>query len=505
MKKIILLFLLIPGIFLFSQEQPKRELRGVWIATVANIDWPSAPGLPVENQKSELITLLDTLKSAGINSVFFQIRTECDALYNSSYEPWSYWLTGVQGTAPEPFYDPFEFVINESHKRGMELHAWFNPYRAVKAVTGRASYPASQSHISVTRPEWVLQMGNYKFLDPGLPEVKNYIVKIFMDVLRRYDVDGIHMDDYFYPYPDPEPLANQDSLTFLVHHRGFKDLHDWRRDNINLLIKELSDSILTEKPWVKWGVSPFGIWRPGFPEGIVGFDAYASIYCDPMDWLHKKTVDYITPQIYWPFGGGQDYGKLLNWWADSVSANGKHLYIGQASFRINSWQDNEMPAQINFNRSNPGCQGNIYFNAKNFFQNTKGFVDSLKNNFYKNPAVPPLMTWKENILPNAPLNFKLENDESTGGYIFRWDAPPSASDGDIAKRYAVYNFKQPPVSCDLDDGKNLIGLTGETFFKYTYKPENGNYFVVTALDKNNNESGMSNLVQGWGFKVQGNE
>ena len=498
MAKLILFLMIITAGFIFPQDQPKREMRGVWIATVANIDWPSAPGLSTEQQKKELISLMEQLKLSGINAVYFQIRTECDALYNSSYEPWSYWLTGTQGLAPSPYYDPLEFAVEEAHKRGMELHAWFNPYRAVKADTGRNSYAASPLHISVTNPSWVLKMGNYKFLDPGLPEVNEYIVKIFMDVLNRYDVDGIHMDDYFYPYPDPEPLASQDSLTFMTHNRGITDLHDWRRDNINLLIKELSRSISAAKPWVKWGVSPFGIWRPGYPAGIKGFDAYASIYCDPVEWLQEKTVDYIVPQIYWPFGGGQDYGKLLPWWADSTSANGRHLYIGQASFRIERWSAEEMPAQIRLNRSNPNCQGSIYFNAKDFFKNPKGFVDSLRNNYYATPAVPDLMTWKENIPPNAPANLRIGIDELTGEFVLRWDAPSPASDGDAARRYAVYRFSEPPVSCDLDNGKNLFGLTGITTLPGKYanlKSGSGNYFVVTALDKNNNESEMSNILE----------
>jgi uncharacterized lipoprotein YddW (UPF0748 family) len=498
MKKFILCLLIFSTISTFPQNQPKREFRGVWVATVTNLDWPSSPHLSVSQQKAELIAMMDRLKMAGANAVFFQIRTECDALYNSPFEPWSYWLTGQQGSAPNPLYDPLTMAIEEAHKRGMELHAWLNPYRVVKKVSGSGSYPATASHISNTQPGWVKQVDNYKFLDPGLPMVEDYIVKIFVDVVNRYDVDGIHMDDYFYPYPDPNPITHQDTATFRLYNRGFTNIGDWRRDNINKLVLILNDTISTLKPWVKWGVSPFGIWKPGVPPGVSGFDAFNNIYCDPIAWLQNQSVDYITPQLYWPFGGGQDYGLLMPWWADSTNANGRHLYTGQASYKAHLWNASEIPNQLRANRNNPKCQGVVYFQAKDFFNNPKGLIDSLIYDLYKTPALPNLMSWKENVPPNAPTNLRYDLDAATGEYVLRWNAPPPATDGDTARRYAVYRFASSPTINDLNNGNNLFGLIGGNSLSRKYAnllSTMGTYFVVTALDKNNNESGMSNIIQ----------
>ncbi|MDE3058211.1 MAG: family 10 glycosylhydrolase, partial [Bacteroidota bacterium] len=268
---------------------PKREFRGVWIATVANIDWPLHKGEPPAVQQRELISILDNLKSSGINAVIFQVRPECDALYRSSIEPWSYWLTGEQGKPPEPVWDPLHFAIEQAHKRGMELHAWFNPYRAVRLASGKGSYPLAPNHVAVRHPDWILTFGALKLLNPGLPAVRTYVTNVILDVVRRYDVDGIHFDDYFYPY---SPITNEDSLTFLRYSRGFTNLADWRRDNVNLLIKMIHDSISVIKPWVKFGISPFGIWRNKIADGGAGtngFEAYDKLYCDALEWLRAGT------------------------------------------------------------------------------------------------------------------------------------------------------------------------------------------------------------------------
>src|SRR3989339_1467603 len=238
---------------LFSQSiPPKREFRAAWIATVVNLDWPSSNVLTPAQQKQELIDLLDELKRDGINTIIFQIRTECDALYNSSIDPWSYWLTGSQGSPPNPYYDPLEFAVEEAHKRGMELHAWFNPYRAVRSV---GSFSISSQHLTYQHPDWILAFGNLRILNPGLPQVRDYNTAVIMNVVRRYDIDGVHFDDYFYPYP-PDQITNEDAVTFAEYSRGFTNIADWRRDNVNQQIKQINDSIMAVKPYVKFGISP---------------------------------------------------------------------------------------------------------------------------------------------------------------------------------------------------------------------------------------------------------
>jgi len=496
MKKIVYyLFIMIITGNLFSQPlPPKREFRGAWIATVVNYDWPSKPGLSPAEQQSQLITLLDELKMSGINAVFFQIRAECDAFYQSSYEPWSYYLTGQQGVAPSPFYDPLEFVIKESHKRGMELHAWFNPYRAEKTI---GAYPFTANHITSQHPEWILKINQYKFLNPGIPEVANYVTKIVIDVASRYDIDGVHLDDYFYPYP-PDQITDQDLATFNLYNNGITNIADWRRENTNSLIAQIDDSLKSIKPYLKYGISPFGIWKSGVPAGVTGMDAYSVIYCDPMAWLKNQSVDYLAPQLYWPFGGGQDYATLNNWWSDSTSSYNRHLYVGQAAYKASSYGAQEIPAEINFNRNNPKCQGSIFFRAGNFLENPKGMTDSLKYSSNRFHAIPPIMSWKEAnpIPPNAPQNLRYQINPVSGKYEFAWDAPSVAADGDTASRYVVYRFDSNPTT--LDDGNKIFGTTGENSLstKYAkYISTRGNYFVVTALDRLENESGMSNVLQ----------
>ncbi|MDZ7288582.1 MAG: family 10 glycosylhydrolase [candidate division KSB1 bacterium] len=491
LRFIFLLSLLISIHALAGSTPPKREFRGAWIATVTNLDWPSSPNLTPEAQRNELICLLDELQASGVNAVVFQIRPECDAFYASSFEPWSYYLTGIQGQAPVPFYDPLEFATAEAHKRGMELHAWFNPYRAVRAV---GSYPVDAKHVSVKHPDWVITMGTYKFLDPGIPMVRDYVNNVIMDVVRRYDIDGVHMDDYFYPYP-PNQITNQDDKTFATYSRGFTNRDDWRRDNVNLLIKMVHDSIQVVKPHVKFGMSPFGIWKNGVPPGITGLDAYSTIYCDAVAWLNQQIIDYLTPQLYWPFGGGQDYGKLLPWWA--AQTKGRHLYPGQAVYRISSWTAGEMPRQIRLNRNTPNVYGSIFFRALSLRDNPLGFVDSLKADYYRHPSLFPIMAWKDSVPPNFPQNLRYERLAGTGTAGLRWDLPATAADGDSASRYVVYRFATSSVSkSDLDDPSKIVSVIGGRIAMPKTPPAGSGpaYYVVTALDRNANESAMSSVL-----------
>ncbi|MBE2279365.1 MAG: family 10 glycosylhydrolase [Ignavibacteriaceae bacterium] len=494
LKKFLLLLVITLSIQISAQSQnPKREFRGAWIAAVTNLDWPTQRTNPAA-QIEDLKNLLDQLQAAGVNAVMFHIRTECDALYQSNYEPWSYWLTNSQGTPPNPFFDPLALAIEEAHKRGMELHAWFNPYRAERLIGG---YTLAPNHPLVLNPSWGITAGTAKILDPGLPMVRTHILNVIMDVVSRYDVDGVHMDDYFYPYP-PNQITNQDANTFATYPNGFTNIHDWRRNNINMLIAGISDSIQAVKPYVKFGMSPFGIWKNGVPPGISGLDAYSTIYCDAINWLQNRTVDYLTPQLYWPFGGGQDYGKLMPWWADSVHANNRHFYPGMATYRIPNWSNSEIHNQIRANRSNPKVQGSVFFRARDFISNFRGFVDSLKNNLWNTKAILPTMSWKDVVAPNAVRNPRFERIPGTGISQLTWDVPLPAPDGDTAKRYVVYRFTTGNIQpSDLNNPAGIVQVSSSRIANPPVPTNTGNsyYYVITALDRNYNESTISTVVQ----------
>lgn len=495
MKKLLLVLAALLSSFsektLAQNHPPKREFRGAWIATVINLDWPSSPFLTPEAQRAELIRILDELRSHGVNAVMFQVRSESDAMYASPLEPWSYWLTGQQGKPPSPFYDPLEFAVTEAHQRGIELHAWFNPYRASREV---GNYANASNHVTVVHPEWDIQIGSIKFLDPGLPQVREHVTSVVMDVVRRYDVDGVHFDDYFYPYP-PNQISSQDDATFAAYPRGFTNRSDWRRDNVNLLIQMIHDSIQVAKSHVKFGMSPFGIWKNGVPSGITGLDAYSAIYCDALAWLAQQTVDYITPQLYWPFGGGQDYAKLMPWWG--TQRNGRHFYPGQGVYRATTWAPNEVPRQVRANRANANVGGSIMFRALNFRENGNGFADSLKNDLFRYHALAPTMAWKDVVPPNAPQNLRYERIAGTGTAGLKWDVPPEASDGDSASMYVIYAFNTPNIQPgDLADPSRILSVTNTRVHRPPQPATSGSfYFAATALDRNANESVRGNVLQ----------
>ncbi len=489
-KSLLLIAVLYAFVPLFSQSNPKRELRGAWIATVSRIDWPSTNNTEV--QKNDLINILDELDEAGINAVFFQVRPECDALYYSEIEPWSYWLTGSQGSAPNPYYDPLEFVTEEAHKRGMEIHAWCNPYR-VKVST--SSYTFSPDHVINQHPDWILYVGDDTVLDPGLPEVREYVSHVFSDIARRYDVDGLHIDDYFYPWAG---ISNEDQLTFQTYPRGFNNISNWRRDNVNLLIEMIQDSLVAIDENIKWGVSPFGIWKSGTPPGIIGTSAWGHpLYCDAVTWLNQEWIDYLAPQLYWEFGGPQDYGLLAPWWASVM--NGRHLYPGQAVYRIqqHNWPSTEIINQILLNRDTEEIKGSIFFSTQSILGNFKGITDSLKNNYYKTKALVPAMEFKDNIIPNSPANFVYERAPGKGIAALQWDTPAPAADGDTSRFYVVYRSDQYFVDpSDIDDPQKILDVINEKGFNPPV-PEQGPssyYYVATTLDRNYNESEMSSVA-----------
>lgn len=498
----LLVFLIVSVIVQSFAQPPKREFRAAWVASVTNLDWPSSPTLTVQVQKNQLVSLLDQLKSNGISAIIFQVRPECDALYNSPYEPWSYWLTGSQGTPPNPYYDPLEFAVEEAHKRGMEIHAWFNPYRAERLA---GNYPTAANHVTKAHPDWILTFNTLKMLDPGIPDVREHDARVIADVVRRYDVDGIHMDDYFYPY-SPK-ITVQDSASWRLYPRGFTDRNDWRRDNVNLLLRMIRDSVQAIKPFVKFGMSPFGIWRTGYPPTCLGtLSAYDDIFCDAIAWLNDGSIDYLTPQIYWAINSqtspsyphNTDYSLIMPWWADSVAAHGRHFYPGMAPYRISgtSYTPAELPNQLYLNRGNPKVGGEIFFRANNGVNdNLKGFADSLRNNFYRYPALHPVMAWKDVVPPYPPRAIRLAPLAGTGVSAIQWDLPFTAPDGDSASRYAVYRFDHLPTGAEFADPRNLIAVEGHRYTIPAPPAVPGPlYFAVTALDRNYNESDTSNIL-----------
>ena len=482
-----------------EKSEPKREFRGVWIASVENIDWPSSPGLSVEQQKKELTEMLDAHQRSGINAVMLQIRPAADALYAKSREPWSKWLTGKQGKAPEGGYDPLEFAVTEAHKRGMELHAWFNPYRA---TTDSKFYALSPEHITRTKPDWFFTYGGIKLFNPGIPEVRDYIVKVFLDVVDNYDIDGVHLDDYFYPYQiDGQHI--KDAETFKKYGGEFDDIKDWRRNNFDLLIKMLSDSIHKHKPYLKFGISPFGIWANKFqnPEGTDthGGSSYYELFADSRKWIKEGWVDYINPQLYWPIDDrSAAFNTLLDWWSDNTFD--RHLYIGMAAYRINEhhlgkFKDPaQMPDQIKYLRNNTHVEGSVYFSSKSLMNNPLGFTDSLKDTYYRHPALPPVMLWLDSIPPNAPRNLAATTEKNA--VDLSWEAPLLARDNQKIYGYVIYRFDEDE-KVDIDDPKYILHIqyNDTPFYKDESAQKGKTYlYVITALDRLKNESEPSPTI-----------
>jgi uncharacterized lipoprotein YddW (UPF0748 family) len=392
-----------------------REFRAVWVATVQNIDWPSKKGLSTDKQKEELIAILDKCVELNLNTVIFQIRTQADALYESELEPWSEWLTGNMGEAPKPYYDPLAFVIEEAHKRGLQLHVWFNPYRV--RVPGTKT-PASPDHASVADKDIVRKYGDYLWFDPGAPKAENIFIDVLTDVVKRYDIDGVHIDDYFYPYQvkdkDGKIVPFPDDATYKkAMARGKKmERDDWRRQNVDHLIKRMYDEVKKAKPWVLVGISPFGIWRPGNPPGVVGLDQYSTLYADARKWQREGWLDYMTPQLYWLVESkGQPYAKLLGWWAEQ-NVKQRHLWPGNFTSKIGrkdnkpesagAWSSDDIIRQIDATRATPGVTGNVHFSMKALLRNSDGIADKLKNGQYAEPALVPESEWLGQETPGKP-------------------------------------------------------------------------------------------------------
>ena len=397
---------------------PAREFRGAWLATVANIDWPSKPGLPVAQQKAELILLLDRAAQLHFNAVLFQVRPVCDAFYASPIEPWSEYLTGTQGRAPEPFYDPLALAIAEAHKRGLELHAWFNPFRASHPL---ARSPAALNHITRTHPELIRHYGKQTVLDPGEPAVQARVIAVVQDVVKRYDVDGIVFDDYFYPYREKNwagrelDFPDDASWKKFGAASGF-NREDWRRENVNHFIRQVSQAIKSAKPWVQFGISPFGIWRPQNPAQIKGMDAYAKIYADSRKWLANGWVDYFAPQLYWPVAPReQSFPALFDWWR-AQNSKGRHLWPALADSSVgDKFSTKEIPHQVQITRgkSDPGA---IHFHLRSVLDNPA--LAAAVRAQYSQPVLIPATPWLDSTPPEKP---KLTVNAAKNSLNVRWE------------------------------------------------------------------------------------
>ncbi|MGB4398419.1 MAG: family 10 glycosylhydrolase [Daejeonella sp.] len=502
MKRLLLSILVLLCAFsIYAQNPPKRELRGVWISTHISLDWPNRTQTPTQ-QQTALRGILDHNKATGMNAAYFQVRSQSDAMYPSTLEPWSYYLTNNQGTPPSPLWDPLQYALDETKKRGMEFHAWINPYRAVATATSQNNTALySSTHVSRSHPEWMLTVGNVKILNPGLAEVRDHVTNVIVDIVKRYDVDGIHFDDYFYPTG-----VIADDAAYNADPRGFPATAagraDWRRDNVNLLIKRVSDSINVLKPWVKFGVSPSGIYRSstdpsiGSPTSAGALQHYSSLFADTKKWIQSGWVDYLTPQVYWFIGQtGSDYKLLVPWWNNN--AYGRHIYIGMADYKVNTagWTSrSEIPNQVRINRANPNVFGQTHFRHAFLVGNLLNYRDSLRQRFYNKPALLPAMTWKDGIAPLSPDSLKLT--KGSGSVLLAWKKPAVAiSEFDKVKRFAIYRSSNPVI--DKENANNLIGITNQdenNFTDNTVAADSIYYYAVTSLDRLYNESRESNIV-----------
>lgn len=496
MKKNLIILLSLLIITSITAQQKKREMRAVWIATVANIDWPSQKNLTSKAQRDEMREMLDGLAKNNINTIVMQIRPTADTFYPSVLEPWSNWLTGRQGTKPNTYYDPLQFIIDEAHKRCIDVHVWLNPYR----VTNSDNLDGlSKTHLYFKNKDLFLKYGGKYYFNPGLDETREFLNRVVEDVVERYDVDAVHFDDYFYPYR----VAGEefpDEISFKNNPRGFapNQKDDWRRNNVNLVIAELQQTIKSLKPWVEFGISPFGVWRNDSvdPRGSAtkaGVQNYDDLYADILKWLKEGTIDYVTPQLYWEIGKKvADYEVLAKWWSDN--SFGKNLYVGLYNSQLGSpdanvaWRKgNEVIRQLNMNKQYPKIDGAMFFSAKPFLKNKQGLNDSLQANLYKYPAICPINRNIQGESSAQPQNIRIVKDGDDAYLI--WDKVEEEG-GCQTAYYIVYGFKGKKVG-DLNDPANIIARTTENCIDL--REINRNFkshysFVVTAINRYKHES-----------------
>ena len=484
-----------------SADAPKRQLRAEWIASVVNIDWPSRPGLTPGEQRAELVGLYDQAVNRGLNSVVVQVRPTADTFWPSDLEPWSRYLTGTPGG--DPGYDPLAFAVQAAHARNLEFHAWFNPYRVSMGTDRTALAPGSPA---AEHPDWVVEYAGKLYYDPGLPQVRKLTEDVILEVVDEYDVDGVHFDDYFYPYP-VVGQAFADDASFAAHGAGFPDTTDgradWRRNNTDLLISELDERIHAVKPWVKFGVSPFAVWRNAGtdPEGsatTAGAQTYDNLYADTRRWVREEWLDYVAPQVYWSMGfAPADYAVLVPWWSDQVAGTDVQLYIGQATYKVGTstqspeWSDpEEISRHLDLNRDYPEVDGDIYFSAKDVRANRLGHLDIVQADHYAHPALLPVT---EGVPGRRPPPVTRLQGERTGDQVtLTWQGTGTS--------YAVYRVEGARVRrCDTADATRLVAAvrddgTGRQRYVDTTAPDVRVSYVVTALDRANRESNVEEQV-----------
>ena len=484
-------FLLLMAGGVFAQVQtgsayPKREFRAAWIQSVNG----QFRGMPTEKLKQNLIGQLNSLQKAGINAIIFQVRPEADALYASRLEPWSRFLTGVQGKAPEPYWDPMQFMIDECHKRGMEFHAWINPYRTKTTLKSELA----PNHVYNIHPEWFVTYGDQLYFAPALPESRRHICMVVSDIVSRYDVDAIHMDDYFYPYPI-KGKDFPDDASFARFGGGFSNKGDWRRSNVNVLIKKLHETIREIKPWVKFGVSPFGIYRNESSDPLgsktKGLQNYDDLYADVLLWAREGWIDYNIPQIYWHIGHPvADYETLVKWWARNTE--NRPLFIGQSVMNTVQNADpknpsiNQLPRKMALQRAYQTIGGSCQWPASAVVENAGKYRDALIAEYHKYPALPPVFDFMDNEAPAKVRKMKPVWTED--GYILFWTAPKYKEEMNRAVQYVVYRFNDKE-KVNIDDPSHIVAITRDNFYKLPYEDGKTKYrYVVTALDRLHNES-----------------
>ena len=491
LRKLILLLALFlaTGVGAQIQQQspyPKREFRGAWIQAVNG----QFRGIPTEKLKQTLIDQLNSLQGAGINAIIFQVRPEADALYASQLEPWSRFLTGVQGQAPSPYWDPMQFMIDECHKRGMEFHAWINPYRVKTSLKSELS----PNHLYNIHPEWFVTYNNQLFFDPALPESRRHICMVVADIVSRYDVDAIHMDDYFYPYP-AKGMDFPDDASFARYGGGFTNRADWRRSNVNILIQKIHETIRGLKPWVKFGISPFCIYRneKNDPLGSKtnGLQNYDDLYADVLLWARNGWVDYNIPQIYWQIGHpAADYETLVKWWAKNTE--NRPLFIGQSVMNTIQNADpknpsmNQLPRKMALERAYQTIGGSCQWPASAVVENAGKYRDALVQEYHKYPALVPVFDFMDDKAPGKVRKVKKVWTED--GYMLFWTPPKAKDEMDRAVQYVVYRFGDKE-KVNIDDASHIVAVTRNNFYKLPYKDgKNKCRYVVTALDRLHNES-----------------
>ncbi len=485
---------------------PSKEMRGAWVASVANIDWPSKPGLSPEDAQNEFTTMLDDLQKMGINAVFVQVRPAGDAFYPTKLAPWSRFLTGKQGQAPASDWDPLDFMVTETHRRKMEFHAWLNPYRA---TTDGDLDKLAPNHMAKLQPTWVFKYGSKHFFDPGEPAVRKHVVDVIADIVMRYDVDGIHFDDYFYPYPEKDQSINDWKTYQTYGQSAFSNSADWRRNNVDELIRQCAEKIRSIKPYVRFGVSPFGVWRNSTtdPRGSAtraGVQTYDDLYADVLKWLDKGWIDYVAPQLYWSIGfGPADYSKLVDWWAKN--AKGKHVYIGHAAYKIGdptitkndpNWgYRDEISRQVHLNRTYPNTvQGSIFFSTRSLLKNPLGVADTLTYALFERKALVPGLAFKSEP-PAAPIVCRAKGSPSA--IRLAWQVCSNAPT-DQPYYFALYKFIGEGLG-DFNDPENLLWVSGYNPEKWFFEDQNvqeGEFYTyaVTAFNHYGVESSGSKEV-----------